>query len=74
MTTREFIDVFPEIVVIARKDLILGIYWDEIWNWAKEQGIDLIFKNHWSYECKEYYSFEIKDEEHRLWFKLKFAW
>jgi hypothetical protein len=69
---KEFVNVFPNIVVLTRSDMILGGAWDDIWNWSKEQSINVIFRNHWSDECGEHYSFEIEDATQRTWFTLRY--
>lgn len=68
---KPFINVFPEIIVIRRK--ILWLPWEDINQWCSKNNIEYKFYNHWSDETGECFSFEIKDEAHRILFKLRWA-
>ena len=71
---REFVDVFPEMVVLKRKEMIADLPWREMYHWCAEQGIVIKFTNHWSDKSGENYSFEVPGtEEQRAWFILRYA-
>lgn len=74
---KEYINAFPEIVVLRRKELIPHPEWQEIFIWAEAHGLDwksrstFIFRNHWTDNSGECYSFEIPDEKIRMMFILR---
>jgi hypothetical protein len=69
----EFVNVFPEIVIIKRPELIGQHDWEEMHNWAADMKVKFSFKNHWHNIDGNHYSFEVKDEQQRLWFALKWS-
>lgn len=75
MVMKEVINVFPEIVVVKRLYLIGEDEWQEMIDWCKRIGLvageTLMFRNHWSDNSGECYSFEITDEKARMMFILR---
>lgn len=71
---KEFVDVYPDIIVIKRDEMFGTTKWSEMFDWAVSQGIGLIFKNHWTEFNTHHYSFELRgSEEQRMWFTLRYS-
>lgn len=76
---KEYINAFPEIVVLRRADYINDQEMNEMWTWAGQVGLvwqkTITFKNHWTKGDSDpgghYYSFEITDEKLRMMFILR---
>lgn len=71
---KDFVNVFPEIIVLQRKQLFSQEEWSELFAWCVEHGIDLVFKNMWDSEGLHHYSFDIgHDAQKRMWFTLMYT-
>ena len=67
-------NVFPEIVIVTRQEMITQNGWDEIYDWVEMMGIwDFAFRNHWADGKGEHYSFEVPDEKQRMLFVLRWS-
>ena len=66
---KEFVDVFPEIIVLKRKQLFSQEEWSELFAWCADYGIDLVFNNMWDSLGMHHYSFDIgTNHQKRMWF------
>ena len=66
---KEFVDVFPNIVVVRA-------HWSNIHrikDWCAENHIKYNFKNHWMDDKGTFISMEIPDEKDRVLFMLRWS-
>jgi hypothetical protein len=70
---KEFVNVFPTVVVvpIRQPETALISWFDNVYKWCEDNGVNLKFMNAWHNEKGEWASFDIPDEQQRFWFTLK---
>lgn len=70
---KEFVDVFPDVLVVKHPPAADLRYCQIIRAWCEEQNINYSFLNHWSDEKGTFSSVKITNEEQRFWFKIRFV-
>lgn len=70
----DFVNVFPEIIVLERRVHFSHEGWAEMFTWCAERVIDLVFKNMWDTDGMHHYSFDIGlNKQKRMWFTLRYT-